>query len=197
MVASNCFNLLSSIVNSFGSVDKIQTNSSYQDIPVGQGLRIFAFVATRSTQSKSFFRNQIVNSYIFNYKVTYSLDEFKMQAEQSLVAQYERTLDALNLASQRNFDRYKNENSTIEQYLNTADMLAAKTKEVKREIEEINKDNLPHLIEFWNKQLIWHKRQQVDYGFRNEFMKYIEGPIKELNHSISESQSKSRKSNAA
>ncbi|MEP7731452.1 hypothetical protein [Marinomonas primoryensis] len=165
LVAANCFNLLSGLVNSFGSAQSLQINSASSNIPIGQGLRIFATVATRSSQSKSFFENQIVNSYMFIYKVVYSLDEFKQQAEQTLVAQYDRTLNALNIASERNFDNYFNEKITIQQYFTNADLYENKTIAVQEKINAIGTKET--IIAIMKNQISWQNRMLTNFGYDN------------------------------
>ncbi|MEW9682676.1 hypothetical protein [Pseudomonas sp. TE50-2] len=139
LVATNCFNLLSGIVNSFGSISKVQINTASSTIPIGQGLRVFASVATNVSQQRSFFSNKILCTYRYVYFVPYSLDEFHEQAERTLVAQYERTLNALNKASLQNDDKFSSGSIDLEQYLETADRLEARTLDVIRKIEQLRK----------------------------------------------------------
>ncbi|MBN3135939.1 hypothetical protein [Pectobacterium punjabense] len=139
LVATNCFNLLSGIVNSFGSISKVQVHTASSTIPIGQGLRIFASVATNVSQQRSFFNNKILCTYRYVYFVSYSVDEFHEQAERTLVAQYERTLNALNKASIQNDDKFSNGSIDLDQYLETADKLEARTLEVIRKIEQLKK----------------------------------------------------------
>lgn len=139
LVATNCFNLLSGIVNSFGSISKVQVHTGSSTIPIGQGLRIFATVATNVSQQRSFFSNKILCTYRYAYFVPYSIDEFHQQAERTLVAQYERTLNTLNKASQQNDDKFANGTIDLDQYLETADKLEARTLEVIRKIEQLKK----------------------------------------------------------
>lgn len=56
-----------------------------------------------------------------------------------MVAQYERTLNALNKASIQNDDKFSNGSIDLDQYLETADKLEARTLEVIRKIEQLKK----------------------------------------------------------
>jgi len=139
LIASNCFNLLQGIVNSFGSVSTIQEKYAESSIPIGQGLRIFAMVACNVSRESSFFRKEILSSYRFAYRVYYSLDEFREQAERTLVAQYERTLTAYNIASERNLEQFSDGTIQLEQYTANAKMLETLTLDVIEKIEDLKK----------------------------------------------------------
>ncbi len=174
MVATNCFNLLSGILNSFGATNSVMIKQASQNVPIGQGLRIFAHVAMRNTKNKSFFHEQVVNSYMFVFQVVYSLDEFKQQAEQTLVAQYERTLNALNIASERVYNEFVSANITIEQYMDTSDRLELRTKEVINKINSINSDAV---VTIMLKQLQWLRTQKIEFGHNSKIRDRIEAMI--------------------
>nr|NLU60091.1 hypothetical protein [Pseudomonas sp. BIGb0427] len=126
MIAANCLNLLSGLINSFGHSSKIQVSTAKSSVPLGQGLRIFASVACNVSQERSFFNNKIMSCYRYCYNVNYSLDEFSEQAERTLVAQYELTLNALNTAAKLNYDNFVSKQIDIRQYMETADYIEEK-----------------------------------------------------------------------
>lgn len=161
LIASNTFNLLSGLVRSFGSTSTIQIKSANNTIPIGQGLRIFAKVSTKVTKEKSFFNDNTMCSYIFSYKVAYSLDEFSQEAEQALVSQLQADLDALHIASEENLKQYKNKEIDIKQYFATSTELKNYTKEVQNQINEIKKGK--DRLLFLEEQMAIEKKYLADF----------------------------------
>ena len=102
---------------------------------------------------------------MFIYKVVYSLDEFKQQAEQTLVAQYDRTLNALNIASERNLDNYLNEKITIQQYITNSDLYENKTIAVQEKINAIGTKET--IIAIMKNQISWQNRMLTNFGYDN------------------------------
>lgn len=184
LVAANCLNLLSGIVNSFGKSSKVQISSAKNSIPIGQGLRIFAAVACNVTQEKGFFDNKVMNCYRYGYLISYSLDEFIEQAEMALVAQYELTLNAFNMAAKDNYNDFVNKEIDLRQYKETADMIEEMTIEVIEKIKALNQKDgeSARTLTVYKSQIEFLKSCLVNYGFDSEVSKGIKAQLVKLSN---------------
>ena len=184
LVASNCLNLLTGIVNSFGKSSKVQVSTATNSIPIGQGLRIFASVSCNVTQERGFFNNQVMSSYRYGYVVSYSLDEFLQQAEQTLVAQYEMTLNALNIAAKDNYNSFAKKEIDLRQYKETADFIEEMTIEIIEKIKVLNQREraLDRTERVYEDQIKFLKHCLIEYGFDTEVSTHITAQIKKLSH---------------
>lgn len=189
LVSTNTINLFSGILNSFGAINTIKADRATQTISLGQGLRIFATIGVNIQRSASFFNNSFTIGYYYVYKVQYSLDEFAQQAEQTLVAQYNRDLQALNIASERVFQQYIDEIITIEQFLNTSSVLQNQTRAVIDKIAELNRNNRQDTIQLRQRQLAWLTRLQINYGYNKDVDPFLSPLINESKQKINASES--------
>lgn len=88
-IAGKCFDVLSGIIESFGSASSVSYNSSYKEVSLGNGLHLFAMVISDSYKSQSFFDNQEIYQYLYIYKVFYSAEEAKTEAKMEITGMYE------------------------------------------------------------------------------------------------------------
>ncbi len=149
LVATNCFNLIAGIMNSFGNVSSVSSSSAKSNTPIGQGLHMFVKVTSQSSQEKSFFKNKIMNSYLISYNVKYCLEEFMQSAEQTIVGQLNDSLLAFHEASKQNLKDYKAHVIDISQFQTNATLYLGFTKDVQAEITNLKaKDSIKSANEF-------------------------------------------------
>ncbi|MEN0105716.1 MAG: hypothetical protein AAGC84_04740 [Pseudomonas sp.] len=115
-VAGKCFEVLSGIVESFGSASSVSFNSSYKSEPLGNGLRLFATVVCDSYKSSSFFDNQEIYQYLYIYEVKYSVEEAKTQEKMTLTALYEDQIAAFSEKIEGLLEQLTNDKITPQQY---------------------------------------------------------------------------------
>lgn len=80
-IAGKCFEVLSGIVESFGSSSSLSSQSHYDHKPLGYGLHLFTTVVAESYTSESFFKNTEIYEYLYIYEVNYSLEEAEKEAK--------------------------------------------------------------------------------------------------------------------
>jgi hypothetical protein len=88
-IASKVFDVLSGIIESFGSSTSVSFNSGYKDEPIGNGFHLFATVSSDSYQSHDFFNNNSIYEYMYSYEIRFSNKEAKQQASVTLTKLYE------------------------------------------------------------------------------------------------------------
>lgn len=88
-ITSKVFDVLSGIVESFGSSSSVTYNSELKTEPLGNGFRLFASVSADSFKSTSFFNNDAINEYLYVFEVHFSEDEAKQQAQITVTKLYE------------------------------------------------------------------------------------------------------------
>jgi hypothetical protein len=142
MIASNCLRILTSTLQSFGNTTAIGLKDADDTTPLGQGLRIFTSVTSITSQEDGFFDSKVLNSYRFSYRVYFSLDEFKQQALQSLLAQYNSTAEVYVLQGDRVAEQFKNQEINFEQYLALAAQVTLVHEELTKKIQELESEEL-------------------------------------------------------
>ncbi|MBS0370824.1 MAG: hypothetical protein JSS57_16690 [Proteobacteria bacterium] len=80
-IAGKCFEVLSGVVESFGSSSSLSYQSHYDHKPLGYGLHLFTTVVADSYTSESFFKNTEIYEYLYIYEVNYSLEEAEAEAK--------------------------------------------------------------------------------------------------------------------
>jgi hypothetical protein len=115
-IAGKCFEVLSGIIESFGSASSVQFSSSYKDEPLGNGLHLFVTVMCNSYKSKDFFDNQEIYEYLYLYEVKYSTGEAKQQADIALTQLYEDQIAAFISKSEDLIKKLQKNKITPEQY---------------------------------------------------------------------------------
>lgn len=137
-IAGKCFDVLSGIIESFGSASSVSYNSSYKEVALGNGLHLFAMVVADSYKSESFFDNQEIYQYLYIYKVFYSADEAKTEAKMEITGMYEDQIATFknkveNLLQQLNDDKITpaQYESTYEIYQKMIDDSVAKLNQLK------------------------------------------------------------------
>ncbi len=115
-VAGKCFEVLSGIVESFGSSSSVSFNSSYKSEPLGNGIHLFATVVCDSYKSTSFFNNEEIYQYLYFYEVKYSTGEAQTQAKVELTKLYEDQIAAFSKKVEDLLDELENDKITPQQY---------------------------------------------------------------------------------
>ncbi|MBD2500929.1 hypothetical protein [Anabaena azotica] len=184
LIATNTANIFTGLLNSFGAVNRVQSNRATRLSPLGQGLRLFTTVGIDVQQSASFLNNRFVIGYYYLYRVEYSHDEFNQQAEQTVAGQYQITLELLNMASEEIFQQYINRQITLQQYLKSAQFIEDATKDVIAKIAELNKNNRQDTIQLMEGQLARLIGLQINYGYDKDVDAFISPFIAEAKQKI-------------
>ena len=69
-IAAKAFQVLSGIIESFGSSSQVSFNSSYRSEPLGGGLHLFCTVVCDSYKSHDFFNNNEIYEYLYLYEIS-------------------------------------------------------------------------------------------------------------------------------
>lgn len=115
-VAGKCFEVLSGIIESFGSASSVSFNSSYKSEPLGNGMRLFATVVCDSYKSSSFFNNDEIYQYLYMYEVKYSVGEAQTQEKMTLTKLYEDQIATFTDKVESLLEQLENDKITPEQY---------------------------------------------------------------------------------
>lgn len=136
-IAGKCFEVLSGIIESFGSASSVQFSSSYKDEPLGNGLHLFVTVMCNSYKSKDFFDNQEIYEYLYLYEIKYSTGEAKQEANIALTQLYEDQI-ALFISMSENLNKKLQKNKiTLQQYQTTNSSLENLIQESKNALNQL------------------------------------------------------------
>ncbi|PFG34844.1 hypothetical protein [Sanguibacter antarcticus] len=100
-IAGQVFNVLSSIMLSFGTSSALTFKTNMQNKPLGYGMQLFAAVSSESYQSTSFFHNEYIYEYLYIYSVKFSVQQAQSEVKQQLVRLYS---DQITVFKQRELD---------------------------------------------------------------------------------------------
>lgn len=138
-IAGQVFDVLSSIVLSFGSSSALTFDMNLQNKPLGYGMQLFTAVSADSYRSTSFFHNEYIYEYLYMYSVKFSVAQAQSEVKQTLVELYQ---DQISIFTQREEDLLKQLESgklTAAAYTTASaafDTLIAATK---KKVDELNK----------------------------------------------------------
>ncbi|MCH5345324.1 MAG: hypothetical protein J1E64_14955 [Acetatifactor sp.] len=88
-IANAAFDVVQSIVGSFGSTTSASVERKLDGKPISPGMTLFIGVENNSYSSKNFFTNEKIIQTIFVFKVYYSIQEGKAQSTLSDLQMYE------------------------------------------------------------------------------------------------------------
>lgn len=115
-VAGKIFEVLSGIVESFGSASSVSFNSSYKSEKLGNGMHLFATVVCDSYKSTSFFENKEIYEYLYIYQVKYSAQEAEQDADLILTKLYEDAIQTFSDKVEDLLKKLETDEITGEQY---------------------------------------------------------------------------------
>ncbi|WP_394201487.1 hypothetical protein [Shewanella waksmanii] len=136
-IAGKCFEVLSGIVESFGSSSSVSYTSSFKHEPLGNGLHLFASVACDSYKSKSFFDNESVYQYLYVYNVRYSVDEAQKESQIALTELYEDQISTFKGKVEDLLKQLSDDKITPEQYESTSHIYDLLISESEKKLEEL------------------------------------------------------------
>ena len=131
-VAGKAFEVLSGIVMSFGSASSVQFHSAVKSEPLGNGLHLFAAVASNSYKSHDFFNNEEIYEYLYIFEVKYSVGEARQQAGQALTTLYEDAIATFK-------DSVEDLLSQMESGKITAEQFESQSQEINKLIDQYTK----------------------------------------------------------
>ena len=119
-IAGRAFELISGIVESFGSSSSVSFNGSTRSTPLGNGFHLFASVVCDSYKSKSFFKDEEIYEYLYVYEIRFSEGEAKEQAQIGLTKLYEDQIATFELKTEDLLKQLEEDAITPEQYHTTS-----------------------------------------------------------------------------
>ena len=131
-VAGKAFEVLSGIVMSFGSASSVQFHSAVKSESLGNGLHLFAAVASNSYKSHDFFNNEEIYEYLYIFEVKYSVGEARQQAGQALTTLYEDAIATFK-------DSVEDLLSQMESGKITAEQFESQSQEINKLIDQYTK----------------------------------------------------------
>jgi hypothetical protein len=137
-VAGKVFDMLSSVVISFGATTSFSYASTIGTEPLAYGIQAFTAVSASSYESKSFFQNEYINEYIFLYDVRFSLKQAQSEAQMTLVQLYQNQLVAFSTKLNELLDDLIDDNIDIDQYKDAANKFEQMIASVKTKIEDLS-----------------------------------------------------------
>lgn len=136
-IAGKCFEVLSGIVESFGSSTSVSFNSSYKHEPLGNGMHLFATVVCDSYKSQGFFENSEIYEYLYIYEVKYSVDEAKTLANVELTKLYEDQIATFTKKVEDLLDQLSSDKITPEQYESNSEIYNTLIDKSKKKLDEL------------------------------------------------------------
>ena len=91
-IAGKCFEIISGILDSFGTKTTMGFNASVEVKPVAPGLTLFVAVVGDSYQSHDFFEDEMIYQYFYIYDLRFSVKQAEAQAHQADVSLYADSL---------------------------------------------------------------------------------------------------------
>ena len=131
-IAGKVFEVLSGIVMSFGSASSVQFHSAVKSESLGNGLHLFAAVASNSYKSHDFFNNEEIYEYLYIFEVKYSVGEARQQAGQALTTLYEDAIATFK-------DSVEDLLSQMESGKITAEQFESQSQEINKLIDQYTK----------------------------------------------------------
>lgn len=121
-VAGKCFEVLSGIIESFGSSSSVSFNASYKSEPLGNGMHLFATVVCDSYKPTNFINNEEIYQYLYIYEVKYSAGEAQAQAKFELTKLYEDQIAAFTAKVEDLLAQLEADKITPQQYSANAEV---------------------------------------------------------------------------
>lgn len=136
-IAGKCFEVLSGIIESFGSATTVEFNSGYKSVALGNGLHLFATVVCDSYKSESFFKNEEIYEYLYIYEVRFSTDEAKADAIHDIIRVYEDAVVTFNDKLEDLLNKLTTDAITGEQYETQSEIFNDLTKQYLAKIDAL------------------------------------------------------------
>ncbi len=136
-VAAKCFEVLSGIIESFGSASSVSFSENYKNEPLGNGLHLFAKVVCDSYKSTDFFNNEEIYEYLYIYYVKYSVEEAKTQAKIEVTKLYENQIATFVKKVDDLLSQLTDGTITPEQYQSSADMFQKLIDASRQKLDEL------------------------------------------------------------
>ena len=136
-IAGKCFEVISGIVESFGSASSVSFNSDYKDEPLGNGLHLFTTVVCSSYKSTSFFNNNEIYQYLFIYEVKYSVKEAEQEAKLELTELYEDQIVTFKKKVENLLTQLEEDKITPEQFDSSNEIYNGLIAKVEKKLKEL------------------------------------------------------------
>ncbi|SOD74210.1 hypothetical protein SAMN05892883_3391 [Jatrophihabitans sp. GAS493] len=136
-IAGQVFDVLSSVILSFGTSTTINFNTNLQSKPLGYGMQMFTAVAADSYQAQAFFDKEYIHEYLYLYDVRFSAQQAKAEMTQTLIELYEDQLAAFKAREEDLLDQLVKKTLTDAAYA-TANAIYDKLIEaVKKKVDQL------------------------------------------------------------
>ena len=136
-IAGKCFEVLSGIVESFGSASCVSYNSSYKDEALGNGFHLFAIVVCDSYKSTNFFENKEIYEYLYIYEVKFSINEAEAETKIGLTRLYEDQIITYEGKVEALLEKLTNDKITPEQYQSSSEIYNTLIAISRKQLEDL------------------------------------------------------------
>lgn len=136
-VVGKAFEVLSGIVESFGSASSVSFNSNSKSVALGNGLHLFATVVCDSYKSTSFFENEEIYEYLYIYEVKFSHEEAEAQASMELTKLYEDQITTFTQKVEDLLTQLESDAITAEQYQSSSQIYNTLISASKKQLSEL------------------------------------------------------------
>lgn len=130
-IASQCFQIITGIIMSFGSSTQVKFSKSSKHEPIGAGLHLFTSVAADSYEAKQFASKEFIYQYAYVYEVTFSQEEATKTANMSLTKLYLDQIETFSSKINQALEKLEKDEISAEQY-DTLDNIFSKRIEISK-----------------------------------------------------------------
>lgn len=115
-VVGKAFEVISGVIESFGSASNYSYSSQSKSEPLGNGLRLWTVIAADSYKSTGFFGGDEIIEYLYSYQVIFSKGEAGEEGTRLAVKRYEDQIAVFTDKIEQLLDQLENDKITVAQY---------------------------------------------------------------------------------
>ncbi|MEU2389750.1 hypothetical protein [Streptomyces sp. NPDC007369] len=134
-IAGKVFDVISSVILSFGASVSTQYSNEFKQEPLGYGMQLFVTTAADSYRSAAFFNNEEIYEYLFVYQVWFSQKQAEQEADISLVKLYTDQIATFEGKEEQLLAQLQNNTITAEQYGSASKIYETLTLESRKKLE--------------------------------------------------------------
>ncbi|SDJ16845.1 hypothetical protein SAMN05444157_2073 [Frankineae bacterium MT45] len=136
-IAGQVFDVLSSVILSFGTSTTINFNTNIQSKPLGYGMQMFTAVAADSYEAQAFFDKEYIHEYLYLYDVRFSAQQAKAEMTQTLIELYEDQLAAFKAREEDLLDQLVKKTLTDAAYATSNAIYDKLIDAVEKKVEQL------------------------------------------------------------
>ncbi|KAB1083966.1 hypothetical protein F4V91_31750 [Neorhizobium galegae] len=121
-MTAKVFDVLSGVIESFGSSSSLTYHTEVKTEPLGNGFRLFAAISADSFKSNEFFKGDSISEYMYTFELHFSEQEASQQASIMITKLYEDQITAFVQKSEDLLSQLENNRLDPVQYQSLADV---------------------------------------------------------------------------